>query len=98
IVLIVRSEAMQLYQLPYQILRFAPQAQTFLNGLMSNAMGEPKNAFLDRQGRIVATTDQLSISEDEVWQVVASSVVTRLKDHLQKMLMLSTTELSVLDC
>ena len=40
------------------VLSIKPNAETFLNGLTSNALDAPQNAFLNLHGRIIATFDQ----------------------------------------
>ena len=82
---------MAFYALRKKILSFTGGAEEFLNGLSANAWDAPKNAFLDVQGRIVATADQVRVGGDEVWEAVEEPFAERLLGHLQNHLRLSDT-------
>lgn len=84
---------MALYALKKHILSLTPKPRDFLQGLSSNVWDAPQNAFLDTRGRIVATADQLRITDDEVWEIVEEPFAERLKTHLAKYLLLGDTRL-----
>ena len=50
---------MKLYRLNKEVLSFQNKAGEFLKGLTSNDLDQPKNAFLNIHGRIIATFEQM---------------------------------------
>jgi len=80
---------MPLYLLEKTVLSIRPEPEKFLTGLTSNTLDQPRNAFLNVNGRIISTFDQLKVSDEEFYIVVASSVVEVLMDHLDKFIRLS---------
>lgn len=80
---------MRLYKLQETVLRIAPGAANALGGICSNTLDAPKNAFLDKQGRIIATVAQRQVSDDEQLLAVTDSALEALKTHLEKMLFFS---------
>src|SRR3989338_7835227 len=79
----------RLYKLSKSVLSFENNAQQFLNGLTSNKMSEPRNAFLNIHGRIVATFDQVKISEDEYWIVLEKAYLAPVWEHVDRYARLS---------
>ena len=79
---------MKIYQLESKVISFQNHPELFLNGLTSNDMTAPHNAFLNLHGRIIATFDQVKMSDDEIWIVVANSAVEPLAQHLDRYLKL----------
>lgn len=75
---------MKLYRLNNTVLSFRNNPVSFLNGLTTNDMTAPHNAFLNLHGRIIATFEQAKISDDEIWIVVANSAVEALTQHLER--------------
>lgn len=75
------------------VLRFSPKASEFFKAYTSNVPEAPKNAFLDRSGKIVATCDQLKISLDEILVVIEGAFRERLLKHLEKFLLFSETKI-----
>ena len=62
---------MKLYRLNNKlVLRLTPKAGEFLKAYSSNTLGKPRNAFLDIQGKIIATFDQCPLNDDEVFIVI----------------------------
>ncbi len=76
---------MRLYQTSKSVLSFRKEGvKSFLNGLTSNTMDAPRNAFLTIHGRIVATFDQLSISDDEVLIIVEKNFSDDILEHIDR--------------
>ena len=80
---------MKLYPLNSVVLSFRNNPVAFLNGLTTNDMTAPRNAFLNLHGRIIATFDQVKMSDDEIWIVVANSAAEPLAQHLDRYLKLA---------
>lgn len=80
---------MRLYPLNKTVIRFYQNPHDFLNGLASNVLTAPRNAFLNLHGRIIATFDQLIIDEEEVWIIVEKPFVKNVLEHLERYLKLS---------
>src|SRR3989338_7725139 len=64
-----------------------------LNGITSNTLDASQNAFLDRFGKIIATVDQVKISDDSLLLVVSSSCLQQLYTHLKSYIQLSRTKI-----
>jgi len=75
---------MRLYKLPDTVLSIKGNAATFLNGIASNTLDAPLNAFLNQHGRIIATFRQKKISDDEFLISVPSVAVENLLKHLER--------------
>lgn len=85
---------MKMYRLQdISVLRVKNNAVQFLNGVTSNSIDAPKNAFLDRFGKIIATVDQHMIDNDHVLLVVRSSCLQQLYTHLKPYLQLSSAKI-----
>ena len=88
---------MRLFQLNKIVLNFQNNAEKFLSGLTTNTLDRPKNAFVTVHGRIVATFDQIKISDDEYWAVMENSAHAPLLKHLENFLRLNKTEVKLLE-
>ena len=66
----------------------------FLNGLTSNTLDKPHNAFLNMHGRIIATFDQICLSDEEFLIVIASKVVVALFTHVERYLKINRSTLT----
>lgn len=89
---------MNIFRLKASVISFrGSKPAEFLNGLTSNAVTAPQNAFLDIHGRIVAAFDQAKISENELWIVVHKDYVQRLTEHLDRYLKLGGVTMEVTD-
>lgn len=88
---------MQLFKLDTVILRVHGNAASFLNGLSSNGLDKPRNAFLNLHGRIIATVDQIKTGEDEFLLVVAAKAVESLLTHLSRYARLSRATIEKTD-
>ncbi len=80
---------MKLYKLNKSIIHFQPHAVEFLNGLTSNTIEAPHNAFITIHGMIIATFDQLKIDDETVIAVLEPSVVPAVLSHLDRYMKLS---------
>ena len=87
---------MKLYKTDKNIIKFSPKAAQFLNGLASNEITKPQSAFLTVHGKIIATFDQLKVSDDEVWAVIESPFVEDILNHLSRYLTLSGVKAEIL--
>lgn len=75
---------MRLYKLPDIILSIKGNASGFLNGITSNTLDAPLNAFLNQHGRIIATFRQQRISDDEFLICVPAMAKDNLLKHLER--------------
>jgi folate-binding protein YgfZ len=80
---------MKLYKLPDTVLCIKGNASQFLNGITSNTLDAPLNAFLNQHGRIIATFRQQIISDDEFLISVPTMAVDNLLKHLERYVKLS---------
>ncbi len=87
-------KAIRLNKKAYHIKGNAPQ---FLNGLTSNSLDKPMNAFLNIHGRIIATFDQLQLSDGSVLIVVASSAADQLLQETSRFAKLSKSTIEPLN-
>lgn len=88
---------MKLYPLSKTVLAIRNNAALFLNGLTSNSSDQPRNAFVNIHGRIVATFDQYRLSDDEFVIAVERAFVEPLLAHLEKYIRLSGVRVEKLD-
>ncbi len=79
----------RLYKLQDTVLSIKGNAPAFLNGIASNVLDAPLNAFLNQHGRIIATFRQKKISDDEFLISVPSIAVEGLLKHLERYAKLS---------
>jgi len=80
---------MRLYKFPDTVLSIKGNAPAFLNGISSNTLDAPLNAFLNQHGRIIATFRQHKLSDDEFLIGVPSVAVDNLLKHLERYAKLS---------
>jgi len=83
----------KLFSLNKCVLRIKNDAQRFLNGLTSNDMDKPRNAFLNIHGKIVATFDQIKIDEEEYLLVLEEQYVDSGLNHIERYRKLSGVEI-----
>lgn len=83
----------RLYKLPETVLSIKGNAAGFLNGISSNTLEAPLNAFLNMHGRIIATFRQHQISDDEFMISVPSIGVENLLKHVERYAKLSRVQL-----
>lgn len=73
-------------QMPYAVLRVAPQASKVIQAYSTNRPVLGGVAFVDLKGRIIAMTEHIAINPDESLLVLHSLFTERLTAHLQKYL------------
>lgn len=88
---------MRYYQLPSRVIQVKGNAAGFINGLSSNALDKPRNAFLNLHGRIIATCWQQRISDEEFYLVVPQVAVEVLLQHLNRYAKLSRAQIMTTD-
>ncbi len=80
---------MKVYKLNKAVFNLKNNVTQFLQGLASNDLDKPHNAFVTIHGRIVATFDQLHLSDDEVVILVEEPFVDGLLKHIDRFVKLS---------
>ena len=85
---------MRLYKLPDTVLSIKGNTAAFLNGITSNTLDAPLNAFLNQHGRIIATFRQQIISDDEFLISVSPVAVDNLLKHLERNAKLSRVSMA----
>lgn len=85
---------MKIYRLDKVVLAFRNNPVQFLKGISSNTIDQPKNAFLDMHGRIVATFDQLKVNDDVVLVVIEKKFYEPLLQHLDRYIRISKAEVT----
>ena len=88
---------MKLYKLNKIIFKLTNNVEPFLNGLTSNTLDKPHNAFLNIHGKIIATFDQIKKGEDEYFILIEQLFVDATLEHLKRYLMLSRTQMEPLE-
>ncbi len=83
---------MRLYKLDRIVLSIKNNAAQFLNGLTSNTLDKPRNAFLDVHGKIIATFDQIQTGEDEFLIVLERASRETVLNHIEKFVRLSRVQ------
>src|SRR5437879_4432796 len=87
---------MRIYQTDKRVLSLKNNVEEFLQGLASNTLDQPHNAFLNIHGRVIATFDQLKINAQEIWIVVGEKFVENVLAHLDRYAKLSGVKLEKL--
>lgn len=85
---------MQLFKFDDTVFSIKGNALGFLNGITSNALDAPLNAFLNQHGRIIATVRQQKINDDEFLISVPAIAVENLLRHLERYVKLSRVTVS----
>src|SRR5277367_3845226 len=80
---------MRLFKLPDTVLSIKGNASGFLNGITSNVLDAPLNAFLNQHGRIIATFRQQKISDGEFLISVPAVAKDNLLKHMERYVKLS---------
>ncbi len=86
-----------LYKMDKTVLRVSGNAAAFLNGLTSNTLDLPHNAFLNVHGRIITTFDQVQSGPDEFLIVIFAGAWEALKAHTERFLRLNKTSLEPIE-
>ena len=88
---------MRLYKLNDRAISVKGNAAGFLNGITSNTLEAPLNAFLNQHGRIIATFRQERINDDAFMLYVPGIAVDNLLKHLDRYAKLSRVSLTLID-
>lgn len=80
-----------------KVLSIASNAEALLKGLTSNDLNQPRNAFLNIHGRIIAVFDQVRWSEDEYWIALEEGYVDDVLQHVDRYARLNGSSLRVMD-
>ena len=88
---------MHLYKLKKTVFSLKNNPSQFLNGLTTNMLDEPQNAFLNIHGRIVAVFDQIKINDDEFWIILQQSTIDAVLKHIDSYVKLSQIEIQKLE-
>ena len=84
---------MKLYKLDKCVLSLKNSPEKLLNGITSNSLDTPLNAFLDITGRIIVTFEQLKVDENTVYILIEKQFYERLMQHLEKYLRFSKSKI-----
>ncbi len=82
---------MRIYQTSKKVISVTGNADKFLNGLTTNSLDQPRNAFVTIHGRIIATFDQVKVDEDKFLLVIEPAFVPRVLEHIDRYARLSKT-------
>ncbi len=85
---------MNLHLLDKTVLSIRGNATKFLQGLSSNTPDQPRNAFLNAHGRIIAVFDQVLAGDDEFLIAVQTAYAQPLTAHLDKFARLNKTTIT----
>jgi len=85
---------MRLYKTHKKVLNFKNKPLTFLNGITSNDMDQPDNAFLNIRGRIVATFDQVQLNEEEMYLCIEEEFVDDVLIQIDRFIKLSGVQVA----
>jgi len=88
---------MKLYRLNKTVLSLKNNPSQFLNGLTTNTLDEPQNAFLNIHGRIVAVFDQIKINDNEFWIILQRPTIDAVLKHIDSYAKLSQIEIQELE-
>jgi folate-binding protein YgfZ len=88
---------MKLYETNKAVLSIKNNPAEFLNGLTSNTMDAPNNAFLTIHGKIVATFDQIKVSGDEYLILIERPFVDSILKHLDRYIKLGGVKVEIPD-
>lgn len=80
---------MKIYKLNKSPISVTNNPTQFLNGLTSNTLDKPRNAFLDVHGKIIAVFDQIKISDTEFLLLLERPFVETVLKHLDRYARLS---------
>ena len=84
-------------ELDFSVFKISDKASDFISNLSSNDIDASQTAFLDINGKIIATAFQ-KISEGDIFLVVAKEYAGKLEAHFQKYLRISTTKVEKIEC
>ena len=82
---------MRIIKLNKVVYRVQNNATQFLNGLTSNKLDRPNNAFLNIHGKVIAVFDQLKISDDHFILAIEHAFEQAVLQHIDRYARLSKT-------
>jgi folate-binding protein YgfZ len=82
---------MRIYQTLKKVISVTGNADKFLNGLTTNSLDQPRNAFVNIHGRIIATFDQVKVDEEKFILVIEPAFVPRVLEHIDRYARLNKT-------
>ncbi|MBS3128757.1 hypothetical protein J4410_06460 [Candidatus Woesearchaeota archaeon] len=88
---------MKNYLLPYTVVSITQQDCKLLTTISCNTLDKPRNALLDRFGKIVLIFWQKQISKDEMLLVFPEVLYPRFLEHCEKYLKLSRAQWKRID-
>lgn len=80
---------MPLYKLTKIVLSVSNNPAGFLNGITSNTLDWPRNAFLDLHGKIIAVFDQIKVNDNRYLLVLEEKFHDLLMGHIERYTKLS---------
>lgn len=80
---------MKIYKTNKKVLSLKNNPARFLNGITSNDIVQPQNAFLTIHGKLVATFDQVKVGDDEFYLLIEDDFVDSVLDHIDHYVKLS---------
>lgn len=88
---------MKIYKTNKKVLGIMNNPARFLNGISSNEMSKPRNAFLNVNGRIVATFDQVKINDGEYYLAIEGNYIDSVFEHIGRYVELSGAMVEEMD-
>ncbi len=85
---------MRLYKTTKKVLSVSPCPTAFLNGLTTNSLDKPQNAFVNIHGRIIATFDQVQANDEKFLLVIEAAFLPAVLSHLERFARLSKAVLT----
>ncbi len=80
---------MPLYKSTKIVLSVSNNPTGFLSGIASNTLDQPRGAFLDLHGKIIATFDQVRVDDNRYLLVLEEKFFDALMGHLERYIKLS---------
>ena len=84
---------MSFFKTNKKVLTVSPHPEKFLNGLTSNSLDKPQNAFVNLHGRIIATFDQFKVNDELFLLVIEADFVSGVLAHVERFAKLSKVEI-----
>jgi len=88
---------MSFFKTTKKVLSVSNQPEKFLNGLTANSLDKPQNAFVNLNGRIIATFDQIKVSDDQFLLVIEANFIQGVLNHIDRFAKLSKVSLQLQD-
>ena len=88
---------MKIYNTHKTVFSIQNNAKQFLNGLTSNELDAPHNAFLNIHGRIIVVFDLFRIGEDQFLIAINPDYEAALLEHIERFVALSGVKVEKMD-